>query len=74
MHIDRERWPDYVHSSQPESAEQQRSTVQTIPTHRHNKHCSTPGCDGTGHKNVARWSEGHTTRAGCPIYHNVDAP
>ena len=28
--------------------------------------CSTIGCDGSGHKNQRRWSEGHTTRAGCP--------
>ena len=26
--------------------------------------CSTPGCDGTGHKNPAHWDRGHTTRAG----------
>ena len=28
--------------------------------------CSTRGCDGSGHRNIKRWSEGHTTRAGCP--------
>ena len=28
---------------------------------------SMTGCaDGSGHKNPTRWSEGHTTRAGCP--------
>ena len=37
---------------------------------------STPACDGTGHKNIARWSEGHKSRAGylIHVYHNVDAP
>lgn len=30
--------------------------------------CSTPGCDGSGHKNPAHWARGHTTRAGCPLY------
>jgi hypothetical protein len=29
--------------------------------------CSTEGCDGTGHKNPARWAAGHTTKAGCPL-------
>ena len=38
------------------------------------RHCSTLGCDDTGHKNTKRWSEGHTTRAGCPIYHGVSGP
>ena len=28
--------------------------------------CSTEGCDGSGHKKRARWTEGHTTKAGCP--------
>ena len=31
--------------------------------------CSVQGCDGTGHRNPDRWSEGHTTRAGCPKLH-----
>jgi len=29
--------------------------------------CSVQECDGTGHRNPARWSEGHTTRAGCSL-------
>ena len=33
--------------------------------------CSTPGCDGTGHKNPKNWDRGHTTRAGCPLYNAV---
>ena len=39
------------------------------PTKRPRKRssCSTPGCDGSGHKNHARWADGHTTRAGCPL-------
>ena len=36
---------------------------------RRQSKCSTEGCDGTGHKNPARWTEGHTTRAGCPQAH-----
>ena len=28
--------------------------------------CSIQGCDGTGHKNPVRWSEGHTSKSGCP--------
>ena len=31
--------------------------------------CSVQGCDGTGHRSPDRWSEGHTTRAGCPKFH-----
>ena len=33
--------------------------------------CSVPGCNGAGHKNKKRWAEGHSTKAGCPIFHNV---
>lgn len=32
--------------------------------------CSVPGCNGTGHRNKARWNEGHTTKAGCPLLHS----
>ena len=28
--------------------------------------CSVAGCDGTGHKNPAKWNQGHSTKSGCP--------
>ena len=40
---------------------------QDLPQRRRPSKCSTPGCDGTGHKNPSKWALGHTTRAGCPI-------
>jgi hypothetical protein len=46
--------------------------------------CAHPGCDGTGHRRwkkwadtnrcMARWLEGHTTKAGCPRKHGVEWP
>ena len=30
--------------------------------------CSTPGCAGSGHRNPARWAQGHSTRAGRPLH------
>ena len=70
--IDPARWPTFISqdSLQPPQQSQAPQTEQTARS-RGRKHCSTPGCDGTGHKNVKRWSEGHSTRAGCPIYHGV---
>ena len=41
---------------------------------RARRRCSTPGCSGLDHKNVRRWFEGHITRSGCPIYHNIQPP
>ena len=41
-------------------------TVRPSASPRKKSKCSVPGCDGTGHKNPKRWSEGHTTKAGCP--------
>lgn len=35
--------------------------------------CSVPGCNGSGHRNRAKWNEGHRTKAGCPIFHAVSA-
>ena len=80
--IDQARWPDCMYISQPEPNSctrpersiSERPMVQAASAQRRGKHCSTPGCDGSGHKDVARWSEGHKTRAGCPIYHNISAP
>ena len=70
---DPDRWPDYISTVQASDStshitEQPASTITT--THCRVNHCSIPGCDGTDHKNVQRWSQGHTTRAGCPIYHS----
>ena len=44
------------------------STSSEPPAKRPRKKssCTTPGCDGTGHKNPTHWARGHTTRAGCP--------
>ena len=72
--IDPSRWPTYLESIQPNRQRRKRN-IASVPTSDHEsveptrkKHCSVPGCNGTGHKNIER---GHTTRAGCPIYHNV---
>ena len=46
------------------------SSLPSTTTSRKRSQCQTPGCDGTGHKNKARWNEGHTTRAGCPKIHH----
>ena len=48
------------------------SNISEPPRKRPRKQstCATPGCDGSGHKNPARWAQGHTTRAGCPL-HNI---
>ena len=43
----------------------QASTSQPPPAKRR-RVCSTRGCNGSGHRNIKRWSECHTTRAGCP--------
>ena len=43
----------------------------SLPESRKSKwsNCTVEGCDGTGHRNKDRWSEGHTTKAGCPRIH-----
>ena len=66
------RRPSYL-PSLPQSIVPSLSLPLTQPppmqhTRRKSK-CSTPGCDGTGHRNKSRWQEGHTTRAGCPRVH-----
>ena len=43
--------------------------LSTSSKQRKKSKCSTTGCDGLGHRNPSRWSEGHTTRAGCPRCH-----
>ena len=70
--IDPAQWPTSISrdSLDPPQESQASETAQTAHS-RSRRHCSTPGYDGTGHKNVKRRSEGPTTRAGCPIYHGV---
>ena len=75
-----ERRPDYLPPFVPSVANtSSRSSCSTAsrdpsvyvcpPAKRPRKQstCSTPGCNGTGHKNQARWDGGHTTKAGCPL-------
>ena len=45
---------------------QQPSAPPPTPRSRKLLQCPTRGCDGTGHRNKKRWSEGHRTKAGCP--------
>ena len=80
--IDPDRWPTYISAAQDDRTTGQSantgpaSSTDTSTTSVRGKksHCSTQGCDGTGHKNIQRWSQGHKTRAGCPIYHGVSPP
>ena len=79
--IARDRWPSYLQSQHPSEISEPEPTQQICENtsgssrmQRRKKHCSILGCTATGHKNVSRWSEGHTTKAGCPIYRNVTAP
>lgn len=65
--------PDYLplqstancSSCAPTSASAQSSASPSRK--RKQSKCCTEGCDGTGHKNPARWAAGHTTKAGCPL-------
>ena len=79
MYMSPERRPDYLPpfattvaipatSTLPSSVTGAPSNCEP-PTKRPRKQnsCSTPGCDGSGHKNHAHWADGHTTRAGCPL-------
>jgi len=71
--------PDYLPSSIPSmsapstssattsSASQSAATVPGPSQKRKQNKCSTEGCDGTGHNNPAKWAQGHTTKAGCPL-------
>ena len=51
---------------------QTASTSSSAPMRRKASKCTVDGCDGSGHRNKARWTEGHTTKAGCPIFHAMD--
>ena len=68
-----DRRPEYLpplrSTAVPDShttASRPTSTISDEPKKRKQSKCSVPGCDGTGHRSQARWSEGHTTKAGCP--------
>ena len=69
-----QRWPTYLATSTPQLQVQPLPLVVStdssqqcsLPPANRAKRCSTPGCDGSGHKNKKRWNEGHTTKAGCP--------
>ena len=52
----------------------QTATATSTSTTRKRKRstCSVEGCDGTGHRNPAKWNQGHTTKAGCPIFHRQE--
>ena len=56
------------------SAEIARAHHQAVKRPKKKKTCPVAGCTGQGHKNLRRWAEGHTTRAGCPIHHHVAPP
>lgn len=63
-----------IHSvSASSSALASRSSNSSTTRQRKQSKCSVPGCDGSGHRNHAKWNEGHRTRAGCPILHAVSA-
>ena len=61
-------------SSSSTTEHQPTSTMSSVrqepPRRRKQSKCTVEGCDGRGHRNKARWSEGHTTRAGCPLLHS----
>ena len=82
--ISPDRRPEYLPPLQPALTLQHQpsssSTIQHQPTstsgrqepprRRKQSKCTVEGCDGCGHRNKARWSEGHSTRAGCPLLHS----
>ena len=72
--VDPEKWPSYIVENQRGGCTSNAPPTAPSVSNSKKRHCSTPGCDGTGHKNTKRWSEGHTTRAGCPIFHGVSMP
>jgi len=57
-------------SSATSAQAQTASTPSSAPTRqRKASKCTVNGCDGSGHCNKSRWSEGQTTKAGGPIFH-----
>ena len=66
-----DRRPDYLPtcSTAPTLAPASTPAPLTTPGRqrkRKQSKCSTTGCDGSGHKNPSRCTDGHKTRAGCP--------
>ena len=67
-------WPEYLpplncHTTDPCPPTTVTPTALSSSSGRPRKQskCSVQECDGTGQRNPARWSEGHTTRAGCSL-------
>ena len=66
--------PDYLppFSTSRPTAHSSSSTSSTTSasgakqSKRKQSKCSTPRCDGSGHRIPSRWAEGHKTKAGCP--------
>ena len=51
--------------------------VRTTPTSSSKggaRSCRFPGCDGTGHRVVDRWVEGHNNQRSCPMKAGVTPP
>ena len=48
------------------------ATSTSTTRKRKRSKCSVEGCNGTGHRNPAKWNQGHTTKAGCPIFHRQE--
>ena len=63
--------PDYLPSQCTAPSTTAREPSVTAPPgpsrKRKQSKCTTDGCNGTGHKNPAKWALGHTTKAGCPL-------
>lgn len=80
-----DRRPEYLPPLQPALTLQRQpistSTTQHQPTstsgrrepprRRKQSKCTVEGCDGRGHRNKARWSEGHSTRDNLLYSHNT---
>ena len=60
-----DRRPDFLPAFVPTASSAIPITSRSASPRNKSK-CSTPGYNGTGHKTPKRWSEGHTTKAGCP--------
>ena len=69
--IDPDRWPVFLPTPPLSTTVTSEDTgpPRADRSTRRKMNCSVAGCDGTGHKNPAKWEQGHTTRAGCPIFH-----
>ena len=79
-----DRRPEYLPPLQPASTFHHQSSSSSTLQHqltstsgpqeqrrrRKQSKCIVEGCNGHGHRNKARWNEGHSTRAGCPLLHS----